>query len=135
MPRSKACPWLQCLESPLARHNRRHSRIRPTDFPPAMAQILIEREHQLGLQQARYTAEQWMREAEDKFDLRCERQAGEAGDTLSFSRSGLSGTLEVSGTVFRMQAQLGFLLSAFKDRIESEIKKKLDELIAAQSKA
>lgn len=100
-----------------------------------MAQILIEREHQLGLAQARRTAEQWLREAEDKFDLRCERQESEAGDTLRFSRTGLSGTLEVSGTQFRLQAQLGFLLSAFKDRIEGEIQKNLDELIAAHARA
>ena len=59
----------------------------------------------------------------------------EAGLAVSFSRSGLSGTLEVSGTTFRMQAQLGFLLSAFKDRIEAEIQKNLDELIASHAKA
>ena len=51
---------------------------------------------------------------------------------MSFSRSGLSGTLEISASVFRLQAQLGFLLSAFKDRIEAEIEKNLDELIAAR---
>ena len=52
---------------------------------------------------------------------------------MSFSRSGLSGTLEVSGQHFRMQAQLGFLLSAFKERIEAEIQKNLDALIADQA--
>lgn len=98
-----------------------------------MAQILIEREHQLGLAQARLTAAQWVREAEEKFELRCSCEAGEQGDTVSFERSGLSGTLEVSATLFRMQAQLGFLLSAFKDRIESEIQKNLDALIAAHT--
>lgn len=100
-----------------------------------MAQILIEREHQLGLEQARRTAAQWVREAEEKFDLRCTYEQGEQSDAVSFARSGLSGTLEVSGTVFRMQAKLGFLLSAFKDRIESEIQKNLDELIASHAKA
>ena len=100
-----------------------------------MAQILIEREHQLGLAQARRTAAQWVQDAERKFDLRCDYQPGDEGDAVSFSRSGLSGTLEVSGTTFRMQAQLGFLLSAFKDRIEAEIQKNLDELIASPAKA
>lgn len=100
-----------------------------------MANILIEREHQLGLEQARRTAAQWVREAQEKFDLRCTYEAGEQSDAVSFVRSGLSGTLEVSGTVFRMQAKLGFLLSAFKDRIESEIQKNLDELIASHAKA
>lgn len=100
-----------------------------------MAQIFIEREHQLGLAQARLTAAQWVRDAQEKFDLRCDYQAGADSDAVSFSRTGLSGTLEVSGTVFRMQAQLGFLLSAFKDRIETEIQKNLDELIASHAKA
>lgn len=100
-----------------------------------MAQIHIERVHQLGLAQARLTAARWVKEAEEKFDLRCSYQQGDAMDAVSFSRSGLSGTLEVSATVFRLQAQLGFLLSAFKDRIESEIQKNLDELIASHGPA
>ena len=100
-----------------------------------MAQILIEREHQLGLEQARRTAAQWVQDAEQKFDLRCDYQPGEEADEVSFSRSGLSGTLAVSASTFRMEAQLGFLLSAFKDRIEAEIQKNLDELIASHAKA
>lgn len=100
-----------------------------------MPQILIEREHQLGLAQARLTAARWVQEAEQKFDMRCSYQPGEDSDAVRFERSGLSGTLEVSGTVFRMQAQLGFLLGAFKDRIEAEVQKNLDELIASHAKA
>lgn len=100
-----------------------------------MAQILIEREHQLGLEQARRTAAQWVQDAAQKFDMQCDHQPGEEVDEVSFSRSGLSGTLTVSGNSFRMQAQLGFLLSAFKDRIEAEIQKNLDELIASHAKA
>ncbi len=98
-----------------------------------MAQILIERTHPLGLEQARRIAAQWVREAEEKFELRCSYQAGEESDSVSFSRTGLSGTLDVSGQHFRMQAQLGFLLSAFKDRIEAEIQKNLDALIAGHA--
>lgn len=98
-----------------------------------MAHLLIERPHQLGLELARRTAAQWVRDAQDKFDLQCSYQSGEHADAVSFSRAGLSGTLEVSGTVFRLQAQLGFLLSAFQDRIETEIQKNLDELIASHS--
>ena len=99
-----------------------------------MANILIEREHPLGLSQARMTAAQWIKEAEDKLDLRCELISGSEGDEVRFSRSDLSGTLEVTGQLCRLQAQLGFLLSAFKDRIESEIQKNLDELIAQQTR-
>ena len=98
-----------------------------------MAQILIERKHQMGLEQARRTAAQWVEEARSKFDLDCETIKGSDSDQVQFSRSGLSGTLEVSGQHFRMQAELGFLLSAFKDRIQSEIEKNIDALIASQN--
>ena len=94
-----------------------------------MAQILIERSHQMGLEQARRTAQQWMDDARSQLDLRCEVVAGTELDEVHFSRAGLSGTLEVSGRHFRMQAQLGFVFSAFKQRIESEIEKNLDRLI------
>lgn len=99
-----------------------------------MAQILIEREHPMGLAQARLTAAQWVKEAQEKLDLSCELISGSDSDEVRFSRPGLSGTLEVTGERFRLQAQLGFLLSAFKDRIESEIQKNLDELIAQQAR-
>ena len=99
-----------------------------------MAQILIEREHPMGLAQARLTAAQWVKEAQEKLDLSCELISGSDSDEVRFSRSGLSGTLEVTGERFRLQAQLGFLLSAFKERIESEIQKNLDELITRQAK-
>ncbi len=94
-----------------------------------MAQILIEREHPLSLEQARQAATVWMRQAQEQFQMTCELTRTEAGDEVHFARSGLSGTLWVDGQRFRMQAQLGFLMSAFKDRIEAEIRKNLDALI------
>jgi hypothetical protein len=42
----------------------------------------------------------------------------------------LRGTLRVSAQHFELNAQLGFLLSAFKERIEGEIVKNLDQLLA-----
>ena len=44
------------------------------------------------------TAAQWVQDAEQKFDLRCDYQPGEEADEVSFSRSGLSGTLAVSAS-------------------------------------
>ncbi|MBM3361531.1 MAG: polyhydroxyalkanoic acid system family protein [Betaproteobacteria bacterium] len=94
-----------------------------------MAQILIEKKHPLGLEQARHAAAQWVNQAREQFGLDCQVIRGEEGDEVRFARSGLTGTLWVDGQQFRMQAQLGFLMSAFKDRIESEIRKNLDALI------
>ena len=100
-----------------------------------MAQIHIHREHQLGLAGARKVAWQWAEQAEADFDMACTYAEGEDGDEVQFSRSGVSGTLTVAADHFELDAQLGFLLGAFKDRIEAEIVKNLDALLAAKKPA
>jgi putative polyhydroxyalkanoate system protein len=100
-----------------------------------MAQIHIQRPHQLGLAGARKVAWQWAEQAEADFDMACTYEEGEDGDEVQFSRSGVSGTLKVSGDHFELDAQLGFLLGAFKDRIEGEIVKNLDALLASKKPA
>jgi hypothetical protein len=42
----------------------------------------------------------------------------------------VSGELRVAADRFELDAKLGFLLGAFKDRIEQEVSKNLDELLA-----
>lgn len=100
-----------------------------------MAQIHIHREHQLGLAGARKIAWQWAEQAETDFGMACTYEEGDDADEVQFSRSGVSGTLKVSGDHFELDAQLGFLLGAFKDRIEGEIVKNLDELLASKKPA
>jgi putative polyhydroxyalkanoate system protein len=95
-----------------------------------MADIHIRRAHTLGLDGARQLAARWAEQAETDFDMRCSVVSGEAGDAVSFTRSGVSGTLRVGADHFALEAQLGFLLAAFKDRIEDEIVKNLDRLLA-----
>jgi putative polyhydroxyalkanoate system protein len=97
-----------------------------------MPDIHIRRDHHLGLPGARQLASRWVEQAKTRFDMRCTYQAGEAADEVQFSRSGVNGTLKVSGEHFELDAQLGFLLGAFKDRIEGEIAKNLDQLLAAK---
>jgi len=95
-----------------------------------MADIHIEREHRMDLTDARKTAALWVQQAEDKFDMRCTYEGGAESDQVSFTRSGVSGTLKINQDKFEIDARLGFLLGAFKDRIESEILKNLDTLLA-----
>ncbi len=95
-----------------------------------MADIQIERKHGMSMAHARAAAFKWAEQAEEKFDMTCTYEEGSTTDEVSFSRSGVSGTLTVTNDVFQLQAKLGFLLGAFKDRIESEIVKNLDALIA-----
>ncbi|MEO7400678.1 MAG: polyhydroxyalkanoic acid system family protein [Polaromonas sp.] len=95
-----------------------------------MADIHIERKHSLGLNEARKIAFQWAEQAEAEFDMACTYEEGKASDLVSFRRSGVQGTLAVTKDRFELDAKLGFLLGAFKDRIEGEIVKNLDALIA-----
>lgn len=95
-----------------------------------MADIHIVREHGLGLAGARRLARRWAEEAQQNLDMACTYEEGQASDAVSFERPGASGRLTVTGERFELQAKLGLLLGVFKGRIESEIVKNLDELLA-----
>ncbi len=100
-----------------------------------MADINITRQHGMSLASARKAAFKWAEQAEAKFDMACTYEEGQALDVCSFSRSGVSGTLTVDKDTFELHAKLGFLLGAFKDKIEGEIVKNLDALIAGKAPA
>ncbi len=91
-----------------------------------MSDLHIQRDHHLGLPRAREVARAWALKAEEKFDMECTYEEGDTQDTLSF-------TLLVDAQQFDMTAKLGFLFSAFKDRIETEISGQLDELLGTPS--
>lgn len=97
-----------------------------------MADIHIERDHTLGMAGARKLAWRWAEQAENEFDMSCTYEEGDGGDEVQFTRSGVSGTLKVWADRFELDARLGFLLGAFKERIESEIVKNLDTLLAGK---
>ena len=99
-----------------------------------MANLHILREHTLGLLAARQVARAWGRQAQDEFGMECSYAEGPEEDTLSFSRSGVSGSLQVNAGRFEMNAKLGFLLGAFKDKIEAEVVKNLDALLLSSGK-
>ncbi|MFP8778463.1 polyhydroxyalkanoic acid system family protein [Hydrogenophaga sp. RWCD_12] len=99
-----------------------------------MANIHIRRDHQLGLDGARKVAWKWAEHAESEFDMQCAYEEGDDTDVVHFNRTGAKGTLRVAADHFDLDAQLGFLLGAFKDRIESEIVKNLDELLEKKKK-
>jgi putative polyhydroxyalkanoate system protein len=96
-----------------------------------VANIHIEREHTLGLSKARALALQWAEQVEAELDMACTYAEGDTSDTLEFDRSGVSGTLEVTANAFVLDAKLGFLLGAFKGRIESEISQRLDAMLSS----
>ncbi len=96
-----------------------------------MADLYIVREHALGLAKARKIAFKWAEQAEAEFGLECVYAEGKTSDEVDFARAGVQGTLSVTKDRFELRAQLGFLVGAFKHRIEAEIVKNLDTLLAA----
>ena len=97
-----------------------------------MANLHILREHALGLPAARKIAFAWAEQVESDFDMKCSYEEGKAADQVTFSRSGVNGTLQVTADRFELDAKLGFLLGAFKGKIEAEIVKNLDDLLASK---
>lgn len=95
-----------------------------------MSHIHIHRHHHLGLAKARKVAFKWAEEAERDLGMSCTYEEGDTEDEVQFTRSGASGTLRVTPDDFELTAKLGFLLGAFKERIEAEIVKNLDDLLA-----
>lgn len=103
-----------------------------------MPDIHILRDHTLGLPAARKIAFQWAEQVEEEYGMACTYEEAEKGgdcDTLTFTRSGVKGTLTVTADQFELEAKLGFLLGAFKDKIEGEISKNLDALLVAKKKS
>jgi len=100
-----------------------------------LADINITRQHGMTFGDARKAAFKWAEQAEAKFDMECSYEEGKTTDVCGFTRSGVSGTLTVDKETFVLTAKLGFLLGAFKDKIEGEIIKNLDALIAGKTPA
>ncbi len=99
-----------------------------------MADLHILREHALGLAAARKIAFNWAEQVEAEFGMECTYEEGKSQDVVSFTRSGVNGSLLVTKDRFELNAKLGFLLGAFKDKIEAEIVKNLDTLLAPGAK-
>jgi putative polyhydroxyalkanoate system protein len=97
-----------------------------------VSDIHIVREHNLGLVEARKLAARWAEVARRKLDMHCSHEQDETGDVVRFQRSGASGALHVDGQRFTLDAKLGLLLGMFRHKIESEIVRNLDELLAHQ---
>lgn len=91
-----------------------------------MSEIHLHRKHKLGLKKAREAAQKVADELAESFDMESEWD----GNELRFSRSGVSGCLTVSKDQVVLDAKLGFLLAAFKPRIEERLEKDFDRYFA-----
>lgn len=91
-----------------------------------MAEIHIHRAHRLAWDAALELAQDWQTQAERDWGLRCTAQTHEDSQQIAFERPGLQGSLRVSAEAFELRLTLGFLLSAYRARIEAELQRRLD---------
>lgn len=99
-----------------------------------MADLHILRHHKLGLPEARKLAFRWAEQVESDFDMRCTYEEGNRSDEVCFSRAGVEGSLVVTNNSFELNARLGFMLGVFKGRIEDEIIRTLDTMLAPKQR-
>lgn len=92
-----------------------------------MSDIKLVRKHALTIPQAKKIAQQAADDLARAYDLESEWN----GDTLNFSRSGVDGEMAVSANEIRIGVRLGFLLRAFKLKIQQHVEDRLDELLLA----
>ena len=88
-----------------------------------MSTIDLERDHALGLKKARVAAQKVADEMTREFGMACRWE----GNVLHFERTGVTGELVVGAKHVALRAKLGFLLAAFKPRIEDQIHRNFDD--------
>lgn len=88
-----------------------------------MSNIDIQHAHSLSDDKARSAIGEVAEKLQERFDVTTRWE----GQVLHFTRSGVDGAIELLPGVVRVKAQLGFLLSAMKGMVESEIQRVLAE--------
>jgi putative polyhydroxyalkanoate system protein len=106
-------------------------RRRRTRNPLPMAIITISRKHALSHKKAKDAADKIARDLKKRFEL----DYAWDGDQVHFERPGVSGRMLVAKDTIKLEAQLGFLLSALKPAIEKEIHLQFDKLVGPATKA
>lgn len=91
-----------------------------------MAKIDIRRAHGKSAAEARAVVDKVGARMAEKFGTKGAWQ----GDTYAFSGTGVKGGIAVTDAEVHVTAELGLMLSAFKGKIEDEIKGKLDQYFA-----
>ena len=96
-----------------------------------MADIELNRVHNLGLPAARAAAERMEAHLGRKFGLK----GGWTGDVLHFERPGVTGLLRITDKDLYLSVTLGFLLKAMKGSIEQAVAHELETLFPPKGPA
>jgi putative polyhydroxyalkanoate system protein len=92
-----------------------------------MSVIDIQHPHQLPAEQARQAVQVIAQKLTDRFEVEHHWQ----GETLHFERTGVEGSISLTEQHVHVRAELGFLAAMFKEPIESEIRRVLQEKFGA----
>ena len=87
-----------------------------------MSEIKLKRKHTLGLAKAKVAAQKVADDLAQEYGMTSEWD----GNVIRFNRSGVHGELKVAKDVVVLNAKLGFLLAAFRHRIEEHINDNFD---------
>ena len=94
-----------------------------------MSSIQISRVHGTTVKKAKEAVEAIAQELAQEFDIRYEWD----GSVLNFERAGVQGTMTVGKKTLDIEAELGFLVSMLKPKIEREIHRFCDEQFGPES--
>lgn len=98
-----------------------------------MADIHIEREHNLDFATARSYAKAWLQKANDKFDLSVAYQEGDNQDTVKIQKSGVDATATLTAEKIIFEAELSFLAKPLKGMITSGVEDGLDKFFGKKA--
>ena len=87
-----------------------------------MANIHIKQAHQLGKESARQRVEDIAKELKKKLHVNYQWK----GDSLRFKRPGAQGSIDLGADFVEVEVKLSMLVAPMKDKIEAQIKEKID---------
>jgi putative polyhydroxyalkanoate system protein len=94
-----------------------------------MADISITQAHKLTPKKAKAAAQKVADQMASEYDMVSVWE----GDVLSFKRTGVSGTLTLLDSEAQLDITLGFLLKAFKPRIEEQVSKNMKKVFSVKA--
>ncbi len=94
-----------------------------------MADITLVENHALSMEAARKAAQKVADQMTADYEMVCTWE----GDTLSFKRSGVSGTLALTEGHAQLDIKLGFMLKGFKSKIEEQVGRNMHKLFSGDA--
>lgn len=92
-----------------------------------MADIEIEKEHNLDFNTAREQAKKWLENTKQEYGIDATYVEGENEDKVTIRRKGIDGEATLNANKIRFEATLGFLAKPLKGRIKDVLESGLSQ--------